>query len=61
VTIWRELATTEPDRHRPDLAVSLTNLAVGYYDTGRIEESLQRRREVVALWRACAEHDPQLY
>jgi hypothetical protein len=27
VTMYRELATATPDRHRPDLALSLTNLA----------------------------------
>lgn len=28
-SIWRDLAAAEPDRHRPDLAASLTNLTVG--------------------------------
>ena len=35
VAIRRDLAATEPDRHRPDLALSLNNLGITLLELGR--------------------------
>ena len=51
VAIRRELAATNPDWYRPDLAISLSNLGVGLSELGRSAEALQVTEEAVATYR----------
>jgi hypothetical protein len=60
VTIRRELAETEPNRHRPNLANSLHNLAA-VKQAGDPDAALDALREEVAVRKACAERDPELH
>ena len=47
VAIRRELAAAYPDRYRPDLARSLTNLGVRFSELGRPAEALPADQEAV--------------
>ena len=48
-SILRELAAARPDAFRPDLAMSLNNLAVGVAGLGRWEEALAAIREATEI------------
>jgi tetratricopeptide (TPR) repeat protein len=61
VTIWRELAAANPDRYRPDLAASLTNLGACLWDLGRPAEALPVTEEAVAIRRELAAANPDRY
>ncbi len=61
VAIYRELAAADPDRYRPDLATSLTNLAGPYSELGRRAEALPTAEEAVAIRRELAAADPDRY
>jgi hypothetical protein len=49
VAMRRELAAANPDRYRPDLARSLTNLASTLSALGRHSEAGQLRREADSM------------
>ena len=51
VAIYRELAAAYPDRYRPDLARSLSNLGAWFSALGRPAEALPAEREVVEAYR----------
>jgi hypothetical protein len=40
VATYRNLASTDPDRYRPELARSLANLGISLYELGRPSETL---------------------
>jgi tetratricopeptide (TPR) repeat protein len=58
---YRELARADPGRYRPDLAQSLTGLAVRLSALGRLDEALQVTEEAVAVYRELAGADPGKY
>ena len=45
--MYRELAAASPDRYRPDLATSLTNLGVTFSKLGRDAEAAAASDEAV--------------
>ena len=51
VATYRELAAASPDRYRPDLARSLSNLGVAFSELGRPQEALPVTEEAVATYR----------
>ena len=59
--IWRELAAAYPDRYRPDLAASLSNLGVRFSALGRPAEALPAEQEAVAIRRELAAAYPDRY
>ncbi len=61
VAIRRELAATHPDRYRPDLASSLSNLGVMFSALGRPAEALLVTEEAVAIRRELAAANPDRY
>ena len=61
VTIHRELAAARPDAFRPDLAMSLNNLANMLSDLGRREDALAAVEEAVALYRELAAARPDAF
>ncbi len=61
VTIRRELAAALPDRYRPDLAASLSNLGVCYAELGRPAEALPPAQEAVTIRRELAAALPDRY
>ncbi|GAA1517364.1 hypothetical protein GCM10009677_58350 [Sphaerisporangium rubeum] len=61
VTIRRELAELYPDRYRPDLADSLSNLGITFSELGRPNEALPVTQEAVTIYRELAELYSHLY
>ena len=61
MAICRELAAAYPDRYRPDLARSLTNLGVRFSELGRPAEALPPAQEAVAIHRELAAAYPDRY
>ena len=61
VAIRRDLAAVNPDRYRPDLAASLSNLGVAFSELGRIAEALPPEQEAVAIRRDLAAVNPDRY
>jgi len=61
VAIRRELAAQRPDAFRPDLAVSLNNLAAMLSDLGQREPALEAAQEAVALYRELAAQRPDAF
>ncbi|MET8051490.1 tetratricopeptide repeat protein [Streptosporangium sp. NPDC005286] len=61
VALYQGLAEAYPDRHRPNLAASLSNLGGEFSELGRPAEALSVIREAVALYRELAEAYPDRY
>ncbi|MEV0619341.1 tetratricopeptide repeat protein, partial [Nonomuraea sp. NPDC050404] len=61
VAILRELAAAYPDRYRPDLATSLTNLGNRFLELGRPADALPVAEEAVAILRELAMAYPDRY
>ncbi len=61
VAIYRELAAVNPDRYRPDLAASLSNLGVTFSELGRPADALPAEQEAVAIRRELAAVNPDRY
>ena len=61
MAIYRELAAAYPDRYRPDLATSLTNLGIRFSELGRPAEALPVTQEAVAIRRELAAANPDRY
>jgi len=61
VAIRRDLAAANPDRYRPDLARSLSNLGVRFSELGRPAEALPVTEEAVAIRRDLAAANPDRY
>jgi hypothetical protein len=61
VTIYRQLAETQPERYRPELAASLGTLGVRFSDLGRADEAASVTEEAVAIYQELAEGDPDRY
>ena len=59
--IYRELAAAYPDRYRPDLARSLSNLGIPFSELGRPAEALPVTQEAVAIRRELAAAYPDRY
>ena len=59
--IRRALAEDRPDAFRPDLAMSLNNLAAMLSELGRREEALERAQEAAETYRALAEDRPDAF
>lgn len=55
------MAETEPDLHRPDLAISLHSLGTLLHETDDVNSVLNVFGEALTVWRACVEQDPQGY
>ncbi len=58
VAIYRELASTDPGRYRPDVARSLTNLGVRHSELGRPADAFASAQEGQAINRELASSDP---
>ena len=61
VAMFRELAATDPDRYRPGLARSLSNLALRSSGLEQAGEALAAEEEAVALYRGLADDNPGRY
>ena len=61
VQTFRHLAGDAPDRYRPDLAGSLSNLGVTYSELGRLADALPVTEEAVAINRELAAANPDRY
>ncbi len=61
VEIYRELARQRPDAFRPDLAMSLNNVANRLSDLGLREEALEAAREAVEIRRELARQRPDIF
>jgi Tetratricopeptide repeat len=61
VAIRRELAEANPDRYRPDLATSLSNLGATFSELRRPAEALSAEQEALAIRRELAEANPDRY
>jgi len=61
LTIYRALAEANPAAYRPDVAMTLNNLANLYRDTQRLGEAEQAYREALTIRRALAETNPAAY
>jgi tetratricopeptide (TPR) repeat protein len=61
VDIRRELAASQPDAFRPNLAGSLNNVATMLSDLGRREEALERAQEAVDIRRELAASQPDAF
>ena len=57
----RELAAASPDRYRPDLATSLSNLGIRFSELGRPAEALPVTEEAVTIYRELAAASPDRY
>jgi hypothetical protein len=58
VTIYQQLAQTNPATHLPNLAASLTNLGNLLSELGRPHEALSTSQEAVDIYRRLAEANP---
>jgi hypothetical protein len=61
VAIRRELVQANPDRYRPDLATSLTNLGEIFSQLGRPADALPVTEEAVAIRRELVQANPDRY
>jgi len=61
VAVYRELAAANPDRYRPELALSLANLGVRFSELGRPVEALPVTEEAVGVYRELAAADPDRF
>jgi tetratricopeptide (TPR) repeat protein len=61
VELYRALAAQRPDAFRPDLAMSLNNLAAMLSELGEREAALAAAREAVELRRALAAQRPDAF
>ena len=61
VEIRRKLAAADPDRHRANLAGSLTNLSIIFSELGRLAEALPVAQEAVDVHRELSAADPDRY
>jgi tetratricopeptide (TPR) repeat protein len=61
VTIYRDLAGTDPKRYRPDLARCLANLGIRYAELDRPAEALSPTEEAVTIRRELASVNPDRY
>ena len=61
VEIYRELARQRPDAFRPDLAMSLNNVANRLSDLGQREQALEAAREAVEIYRELARQRPDAF
>jgi len=61
VTLYCDLASQRPAAFRPDLAMSLNNLAAMLSDLGRRESALATAEEAVALYRELASRRPDAF
>ena len=61
VTIYRELADTDPGRYRPGLADALDWLGIQYSKLGHPADALPPAMEAVAIYRELAGTDPGRY
>jgi tetratricopeptide (TPR) repeat protein len=59
--LYRALAAQRPDAFRPDLAMSLNNLAAMLSELGEREAALAVAREAVELYRALAAQRPDAF
>ena len=59
--MYRELAAASPDRYRPDLARSLSNLGIRFSELGRPAEALPATEEAVTMYRELAAASPDRY
>ncbi|OLO58362.1 hypothetical protein BKH23_13230, partial [Actinomyces oris] len=50
--LYRALVEASPEAYTPDLAASLSNLAIGLSDVGRSGEALEVAQEATGLRRA---------
>src|SRR5437660_347523 len=55
---YRELAASDPDAYRPDVADMLTYLGDLYRDTGRLGEAERAYKEALAIRRDLAARNP---
>ena len=58
VAIYHKLATTNPDRYRPELAASLGYLGVALSELSRPADALPAAQEAVAIYRKLATTNP---
>ena len=58
VTIYRELAKTNPTAYLPNLAASLTNLGIRLSEVGRRQDALTPTQEAVTIYRELAKTNP---
>ena len=61
VAIYRELASTDPDQYRPDLARALDHLGIVFRELARPADALPATEEAVAIHRELASTDPHQY
>jgi tetratricopeptide (TPR) repeat protein len=61
VVMYRELAAASPDRYRPALADSLSNVGVRFSALGRSAEALRVTEEAVVMYRELAAAYPDRY
>src|SRR6266542_1247072 len=61
ISTFRRLAVASPDRYRPDLAASLSNLGASYSELGRPADALPAEQEAVAIRRELAATNPDRY
>ena len=59
--LYRGLAEASPAAYTPDLAMSLTNLAIRLSAVGERNEALVAARKAVELYRGLAEASPAAY
>ena len=59
--LYRELAAAQPDAFRPDLAMSLNNLAVRLGELGRPEDALAAIQEAVTIYRELVVRRPDAH
>ena len=58
VAIYRELASANPGRYRPDVARSLTNLGIRHAELGRPADAIPSALDAVAIYRELVSTDP---
>jgi len=61
IAIYRELAQTNPGRHRANLAQSLMNLGAGLSQMGRLADALPAEEEAIDIWRELAQTNEGRY
>ncbi|ERJ68347.1 tetratricopeptide repeat protein, partial [Porphyromonas gingivalis] len=59
--IRRDLATKNPQAYNPDLAMTLNNLGVLYYQINNRKEAEQAYKEALAIRKILAENNPSAY
>ena len=61
LTIFRELATSQPDLYQPYVAEALSNVGSLYSDTGRLQEAERYYTDALQLCAKMAEANPAAY